>query len=73
MIPRNLSDIFVQASYEAGDHIGIVAENETAVIERAAAALGLSPSLKFSLHCPANNPHNLSAPFAGENCYLPYR
>ena len=56
----------LQASYEAGDHIGIVAENEDAVIARAAAALGHSLSLKFSLQSPSNNPHNLSPPFPGK-------
>ena len=62
-----------QARYEAGDHVGILAQNEDAVVERAAAALGLSPSMVFSLRLPAHNPHQLSLPFTGTSliCTLP--
>ena len=54
---------FMQVSYEAGDHIGLLAENQPEIVERAAAALGLPLSLVFSLNLPNNNPHQLVAPF----------
>ena len=56
----------LQASYEAGDHIGILPENEEEVIEQAAACLGLPLDTVFSLHLPAGNPHQLSLPFSGK-------
>ncbi len=61
----------MQASYEAGDHVGILAENEDEVVQRAASALGLSPSTVFSLQLPAQNPHQLTLPFTGDFQNLP--
>lgn len=56
----------MQATYEAGDHVGVLAENEASIVDRAAAALGLSPSLIFNIRCPAGNPHQLPVPFPSE-------
>jgi len=67
--PRGASSM--QASYEAGDHVGILAQNEDAVVQRAATALGLSPSMVFSLQLPAENPHQLSLPFTGGPLGIP--
>ena len=50
--------------------MGILPQNEEAVVTRAAAALGLSPSLVFNLSLPAGNPHQLPAPFPGLHLLL---
>ena len=51
--------------YEAGDHVGIYAQNSMQVVEEAARLLGLSLDTTFSLSLPDGNPHQLSLPFKG--------
>lgn len=57
----------MQASYEAGDHIGILPENEAEVVSQAAECLGLPLDAVFSLQLPPGNPHQLSLPFSGRS------
>lgn len=53
-----------QASYEAGDHVAVFAENSPAVVEAAARVLGLPLSHCFRLRVPTPNKHSLPAPAA---------
>ena len=57
-----------QISYEAGDHVGILPQNEPDIVRRAATSLGLPESTVFSLQIPSGNPHQLTAPFSGIIC-----
>ncbi|KAK9811910.1 hypothetical protein WJX72_012296 [[Myrmecia] bisecta] len=52
-------------SYEAGDHVGIHAQNSAAVVEQMADLLGLPLDTVFRLTVPEGNPGELSTPFAG--------
>ena len=51
--------------YEAGDHVGVYTENSDAVVQQAAALLGLPLDTVFSLSLPEGNPHQLAVPQAG--------
>ena len=51
-----------KATYEAGDHVAVFAENSPAVVEAAARVLGLPASHCFRLRLPAGNKHSLPEP-----------
>ncbi|PSC71305.1 NADPH-cytochrome P450 reductase isoform A [Micractinium conductrix] len=51
-----------QASYEAGDHVAVFAENSPAVVEAAARVLGLPLSHCFRMRLPSHNKHGLPEP-----------
>jgi NADPH-ferrihemoprotein reductase len=50
------------ATYEAGDHVAVLAENSPAVVEAAAAALGLPLDTCFRLRLPPANRQRLPEP-----------
>jgi NADPH-ferrihemoprotein reductase len=50
-------------SYQHGDHLGVFAENAFAVVQRAAACLGLSLDHAFALSAPPDAPASLPPPF----------
>ena len=53
-------------AYEAGDHVGIFAENSPEVVEAAAAALGVPPDTAFRLTASGQHgQHQLPPPFEG--------
>ncbi len=57
------TNIYLQ--YEPGDHVGILPENETAVVQRAATTLGLPVNTVLRLRVPEGNPHNLTLSMDG--------
>ena len=52
-------------TYEAGDHVGILPNNDPALVEEAAALLGQPLDTVFNLAVPVGNPNDLSTPFKG--------
>lgn len=46
--------------------MGILPENSSESVERAAAALGYPPETVFRLSVPEGNPQKMAQPFAGE-------
>ncbi|PRW59852.1 NADPH-cytochrome P450 reductase [Chlorella sorokiniana] len=51
-----------KATYDAGDHVAVFAENSDAVVSAAAAALGLPLNYCFRLSLPSPNKHSLPEP-----------
>jgi len=51
--------------YECGDHVAILPENCTEIVNEAAECLGLSLDTVFSLSLPEGNPEELPPPFTG--------
>ncbi|KAL4458551.1 hypothetical protein ABPG75_013416 [Micractinium tetrahymenae] len=51
-----------KATYEAGDHVAVFAENSPSVVQAAARALGLPLSHCFRLRLPSPNKHSLPEP-----------
>lgn len=62
-VELDISDVDV--IYETGDHVALLPENCSEIVEAAGASLGVSLDTVFSLEIPESNPQDLEAPFPG--------